>query len=170
MMFKDSTQEDIIDPDLNLEALNEAMGIPVQEETMVLELLNHKKIKVRYLPQSIAASLEYDDGQPMTPPGSKLARKPKFDYRKWARERLPKMNDLALKNIRIVDDTSGQEPQKGSHDVRLSLISSGEFFRLEGLCFPGASEDLPDSEVKDVVPHRKGGKGLRSGKSDTSSE
>jgi hypothetical protein len=158
--------EDIIDPDANLEALNEAMGIPVREEVTVLELLNKKKIKVRYEPQSIAASLEYDDGSPMTAPGSRQARKPKFDYGKWARERLPKLNDLALKNIQIVD----REPQPGTREIPLRLIGSGEFFRLEGLCFPGASEDLPDSENQDDAPRRKGGKGLRGGKSDLPGE
>ena len=156
----------IIDPDENAQALAEAMGVDIQEEITILELLtkdstgrNHR-VKVRYLPQSIASSLDYDDGTPMTPPGSRQARKPKFDFAKWAKERIPKLNALALRNIQIKNDLAGETAaEKG--DILLSRISSGEFFRLEGLCFPGASEDAPDSEQQNNVSGRKGGKGLR---------
>ncbi len=156
----------IIDPEENAAALAEAMGQEIREEVTILELLtkdstgrNHR-VKVRYIPQSIASSLDYDDGQTMQNPNSNRVRRPKFDFKKWSRERIPKMNSLALLNIQIKNDLVGEKAtEKG--DILLSRIGSGEFFRLEGLCFPGASEDATDSEIKDNVPRRKGGKGLR---------
>ena len=158
--------DDVIDPDENAQALAEAMGVDVQEEVTILELLtkdstgrNHR-VKVRYLPQSIASSLDYDDGTPMTPPGSRQARKPKFDFAKWAKERIPKLNALALRNIQIKNDLAGEQATERG-DILLSKISSGEFFRLEGLCFPGASEDAPDSEQQNNVPRGKNSKGIR---------
>lgn len=159
----------VIDPEESAELLAEAMGQEISEEVTILELLtkdstgrNHR-VKVRYMPQSIASSLQYDDGTPITPANSRQARKPKFDFKKWAKERIPKMNDLALRNIRIVNDQDGADytPHKG--DILLSKISAGEFFRLESLCFPGASEDAPDSGSEDSLSGRKGGKGLRGG-------
>jgi len=151
----------VIDPDENVQALAEAMGRPVEEEVTILELLNKSRIKVRYLPQSIASSLEFDDGTPLTPPGT---RRPKFNYRRWAKEVLPKMNGLALKNIQIVDDFD-QSASLGPRDVKLSLISPGEFRRLQDLCFPGAVENPEDSEQSDNAADRPHRKGLRSGKS-----
>lgn len=155
----------IIDPDENIAALSEAMGENIKEEVTILQLLNGYKVKVRYLPQSIGASLEYDDGTPV----QVAQRKPKFNFRRWARDVLPKMNDLALKNIRIVNDLDGSvslEPR----DVRLSLISPGEFRRLNQLCFPGAIEDLADSEDEDNAARSSRRKGLRGGQSSTAGE
>lgn len=165
----DKNYENVIDPEESEGLLAEAMSREIQEEITILELLvkdstgRPVRVKVRYMPQSIASSLQYDDGTPITPANSRQARKPKFDFHKWAKERIPKMNDLALRNIRIVNDLDGAAytPQKG--DILLSKISSGEFFRLEGLCFPGASEDAPDSGSEDSISRGKGGKGLRGG-------
>ena len=155
---------DVIDPDLNIEALAEAQGKGIEEEVTILELLakqtngNPVKVKVRYLPQSIGSSLEYDDGTPL----AKDVRKPKFKFGKWAKETLPKLNALALKNIQIVNDLDGDQP--GPKDVRLSLIGAGEFRRLYSLCFPGASDGSDDLEDEDITPRGKGGKGVRSRK------
>lgn len=148
--------DDIIDPDENLQALAEAMGQPVTEEVTILSLLNQRRVKVRYLPQSIGSSLEFDDGSPIAPG----TRKPKFNYRKWAKEVLPKMNALALKNVQIINDLDGKAemPKNG---IRLSLISPGEFRRLQECCFPGATDDSPDSEDEDNAPRGKGRKGIR---------
>ena len=151
--------DEIIDPDENIQALAEAMGKPIEEEVTILELLNRARVKVRYLPQSIASSLEFDDGSPLTPPGT---RRPKFNFKRWAKEIIPKMNALALKNIQILADLDGERPDASKKEIPLSLISPGEFRRLQDLCFPGAAEDTSDSEDKDTVPYRKGGKGLRS--------
>lgn len=168
-MTNENYDEGIIDPEMNAEILADAMGQEIKEEVTILELLtkdstgrNHR-VKVRYMPQSIASSLQYDDGMRMAAANSRQARKPTFDFRKWAKERIPKMNDLALRNIRIVNDLDGATyiPQRG--DILLSRISSGEFFRLESLCFPGASDDTADSGSENNVSGRKGGKGLRSG-------
>lgn len=159
--------EGIIDPETMADALAEAMGQEIKEETTVLELLTkdsagrNYRVKVRYLPQSIASSLDYDDGTPMQNPASRQARKPKFDFQKWAKERIPKLNALALRNIQIKNDLAGEAATERG-DILLSKISSGEFFRLEGLCFPGASEDAPDSEQQNNVSGRKGSKGIRS--------
>ena len=133
------------------------MSQPVREEVTILNLINDSRVKVRYLPQSIASSLEFDDGTPITPPGT---RKPKFDFKKWVREILPKLNGLALKNVQIVNDLDGKTdmPKNG---IRLSLISPGEFRRLQELCFPGASDDSPDSEYEDLPHDRKNRKGIR---------
>lgn len=157
--------DDVIDPDVNLEALNEAMGISVQEEVTILQLLNGKKVKVRYLPQSIGASLEYDHGTPIS-----QQRKPKFDFFKWAKEMLPKMNDLALKNIQIVNDINKPDVEMPRNGIRLSLLSSGEFKRLQDACFPGVSDDTPDSDDPDSFKARKGGKGYGGRQSDAIGE
>lgn len=148
--------DEVIDPDENLQALAEAMGQPVAEEVTILTLLNQRRVKVRYLPQSIGSSLEFDDGSPIAPG----TRKPKFNYRKWAKEVIPKLNALALKNVQIVNDLDGRAemPKNG---IRLSLISPGEFRRLQDLCFPGTSDDSPDSEYEDIPADRKTRKGLR---------
>ena len=151
----DKNFDDVIDPDENIAALQEAMGQPVAEEVMILSLLNGRRVKVRYLPQSIASSLEFDDGTPI----QVQTRKPKFNFRKWAKEIIPKLNALALRNIEIVNDLDGTCTMS-PRAVRLSLISPGEFRRLNQLCFPGASEDW-DSSDEDNVPDRKNGKGLR---------
>jgi hypothetical protein len=154
--------DDVIDPDLNLEALAEAQGKGIQEETTILELLakndygNPIRVKVRYLPQSIASSLEFEDGTPI----KKGERKPVFKFSKWAKNILPKMNALALKNIQIVNDLDGVEP--GPRDIRISLIGEGEFKRLHALCFPGASDDSADSENEDNADGGKKRKGVRS--------
>lgn len=152
--------EDVIDPDENIEALAEAMGLPIEEKIMwpPLELLNGQKVKVRYLPQSIATSLEFDDGTPVTPPGT---RRPLFKYSKWVKEVIPKMNALALKNIQIINDLDKKNQEIPKGYVRLSLISLGEFRRLQNLCFPGATDDSSDSEDEDNAPRGKGRKGIR---------
>lgn len=157
--------DDIIDPDANIEALAEAMNEPVREEATILTLLNGRKIKVRYMPTGIGRSLEFDHGTPV----STNTRKPKFDFYKWAKEVLPKLNELALKNIRIVNDINKPDLVLEKGDVRLSLIGSGEFRRLQDLCFPGTSdtEDLPD---EDSAPAGKSGKGLRGRKSNAPGE
>lgn len=149
----------VIDPE-NYEALAEAMNEPVCEEVTILNLLNQKRIKVRYQPQSLGASLEYDHGTPV----SANVRKPKFDFRKWANESLPKMNELALKNIQIVNDIN-KDIVIGKGEVRLSLISPGEFRRLQDLCFPGTT-DTQDFADEDSSSARSRGKGIRSRQSD----
>lgn len=149
-----------VDPE-NLDALMEAMQTPVKEQKTKLELLNGFVIDpVIYIPQSLGASLEFDNGTPV----STNTRKPKFEYRKWAKEVLPKINELALQNIKIVDDI-GKEITIGKGEVRLSLIGPGEFRKLQDLCFPGTSdtEDFPD---EDCAPPRESGKGARCRKSD----
>lgn len=174
-MSNENYDEGIIDPETMSDALAEAMGVEIQEEVTILELLtkdstgrNHR-VKVRYMPQDIGSSLQYDDGSPMQNPNSRQARKPKFDFRKWAGERIPKLNALALKNIQIKNDLLGEQVTERG-DILLSKISSGEFFRLEGLCFPGASEDAPDSGQQNNVSRGKGSKGLRGRESVTSGE
>lgn len=160
--------DDVIDPDLNIEALAEAQGKGIQEETTILELLakneygNPIRVKVRYVPQSVASSLEYDDGTPLR----KDERKPKFRASVWAKTVLQKLNTLALKNVQIVNDMDGRPV--GPKEIRLSLISDGEFKRLFGLCFPGASDYSPDSEDEDNGNGGKKRKGIRSRKSDES--
>jgi hypothetical protein len=156
---------DVIDPDENIDALAEAMGQPVTEEVTILELLNHARIKVRYQPQSLGASLEYDHGSPV----SANVRKPKFDFHKWAKESLPKMNELALKNIQIVNDINKPDMAIAKGEVRLSLISPGEFRRLQDLCFPGTT-DTQDLTDEDSSTPRKSGKDKRRGKPDAVSE
>ena len=157
-----SNIDDVIDPDLNLEALAEAQGKGIAEETTILELLakndygNPIRVKVRYLPQSIASSLEFEDGTPI----KKGERKPVFKFSKWAKNILPKLNALALKNIQIVNDLDGAEP--GPRDIRISLIGEGEFKKLHALCFPGASDDSTDSEDEAHDDGRKKRKGVRS--------
>ena len=157
--------DDIIDPDANIEALAEAMGEPVSEEVTILTLLNQRRIKVRYQPQSLGASLEFDHGTPI----SQNTRKPKFDFHRWAKEILPKLNELALKNIQIVNDVNKPDMAIGRGEVRLSLISPGEFRRLQDLCFPGTSdtEDMPD---EDSTTSRARGKGKRGGKPNAAGE
>jgi hypothetical protein len=157
--------DDVIDPDSNIDALAEAMNEPVDEEVTILELLNKRRIKVRYQPQSLGASLEFDHGTPM----QANVRKPKFDFHKWAKESLPKMNELALKNIQIVNDVGKPDMAVGRGDVRLSLISPGEFRRLQDLCFPGTT-DTQDLTDEDGSSTRKSGKGVRRGKSDAPGE
>ena len=159
-----SNFEDVIDPDSNIEALAEAMDEPVIEEVTILELLNKKRIKVRYQPQSLGASLEFDHGTPV----SANVRKPKFDFHRWAKESLPKMNELALKNIQIVNDINKPDLVIGRGEVRLSLISPGEFRRLQELCFPGTS-DTQDLTDEDGSAARPRGKGIRA-KSDSTGQ
>lgn len=156
--------DEVIDPDSNIDALTEAMGQPVTEEVTILELLNHARVKVRYQPQSLGASLEYDHGTAV----SANVRKPKFDFHKWAKESLPKMNELALKNIQIVNDIN-KDIAIGKGEVRLSLISPGEFRRLQDLCFPGTT-DTQDLTDEDSSAPRPRGKNIRRGKPDTPSE
>lgn len=152
-----------VDPD-NLDALMEAMQTPVKEQKTKLELLNGFVIDpVIYIPQSLGASLEFDNGTPV----STNTRKPKFEYRKWAKEVLPKINELALQNIKIVDDI-GKEITIGKGEVRLSLIGPGEFRKLQDLCFPGTS-DTEDFTDEDSAPPRKSGKGARGRKPDAPS-
>ncbi len=148
--------DEVIDPDSNIDALTEAMDLMVAEEVTILELLNKVRIKVRYQPQSLGASLEYDHGTPV----QANVRKPKFDFHKWAKESLPKMNELALKNIQIVNDVNKPDMTIGKGEVRLSLISPGEFRRLQDLCFPGTS-DTQDLTDEDGPAPRKSGKGVR---------
>jgi hypothetical protein len=148
---------DIIDPETMADALAEAQGKPIEQGVTILELLNKTRIKVRYMPQSVASSFDYDDGTPI----QRQVRKPKFDYRKWSKETFPKMNALALLNIQIVDDVAKPDEILPKNGVRLSLISIGEFKRLNKLCFPGAGEDTSDSEDEADVTDRPRGKGLR---------
>lgn len=148
--------DEIIDPDSNIDALAEAMNLPVTEETTVLELLNKVKIRIRYQPQSLGASLEFDHGTPV----QANVRKPKFDFYRWAKESLPKMNELALKNIQIVNDVNKPDLTIGKGEVRLSLISPGEFRRLQDLCFPGTSDTQDLTDESGPAP-RKSGKGVR---------
>jgi hypothetical protein len=159
-----SNFDEVIDPE-NFDALAEAMNEPVTDEVTILTLLNQRRVKVRYQPQSLGASLEYDHGTAV----SANVRKPKFDFHKWAKESLPKMNELALKNIQIVNDINKPDMIIGRGDVRLSLISSGEFRRLQDLCFPGTT-DTQDLTDEDSSAPRKSGKDKRRGQSDAVSE
>lgn len=160
-----SNYDEVIDPESNIEALLEALNKPIAEETTILKLLNKAKIKVVYLPQSIATSLEFDHGTPV----QINKRKPKFDYKKFFEDILPKMNALALKNIQIFDDLSG-EKSEGTNWIPLSLIGPGEFSRLRDLCFPGSEDDSADSENQDNANRGKAGKGIRRRQPDTPSE
>jgi hypothetical protein len=162
---KMSNFDDVIDPELNIDALAEALATPIPEGVTILALLNGAKVKVRYLPQSIATSLEFDDGTPI----QINKRKPTFNYKKFFKDILPKMNALALKNIRLYDDLSGAVAD-GKNWIPLSLISPGEYSRLRDLCFPGADDDSDDSENQDNAASRKSGKGVRRGKSDAPGE
>lgn len=152
-----------IDPDENIDALAEALSTPIQEEVTILTLLNGAKVKVRYLPQSIATSLEFDNGTPV----QINKRKPTFNYKKFFADILPKMNALALRNIKIYDDLSGAESE-GKNWIPLSLIGPGDFGRLRDLCFPG-NDDSEDSSDQDNAARGKGRKGLRGRKSDAPS-
>jgi hypothetical protein len=71
------------------------------------------------------------------------------------------MNALALKNIQIFDDIAYPNDILPAKAIRLSLISIGEFKRLNLLCFPGASQDISDNEESDNADDRPGIKGLR---------
>jgi hypothetical protein len=159
--MSDFEDKDIIDPETMADALAEAQGKQISEITTILELLNKVRIRVRILPQSVASSFDYDDGTPIRKPD----RKPKFDYRKWSKDTFPKMNSLALKNIQIVDDVAKPDEPIPKNGIRLSLISIGEFKRLNQLCFPGAGEDSSNSEDETDVTDRPRSKGLRGRKS-----
>jgi hypothetical protein len=139
------------------DALAEAQGITIQEGITVLELLNKKKVRVRFTPQSVASSFNYDDGSPIKKP----TRKPTFNYRQWSKDTFNKLNDLALKNVQIVDDIAKPNETIPKGGIRLSLISIGEYKRLYNLCFPGASQDVPDSEESDNADDRPNSKGVR---------
>jgi hypothetical protein len=160
-----SEENDIIDPEENIDALAEALAQPIRQKVMILTLLNDTRVKVRYLPQSIATSLEFDNNTPL----SAGKRKPTFNYKKFFKDILPKMNQLALRSIQIYDDLSG-EKSEGKNWIPLSLISPGEFSKLRDLCFPGADESASDSEHEDHVSDRPRGKGVRCGQSNAPGE
>jgi hypothetical protein len=148
--------EDIIDPEDNADILLEASGKQIKEEVTILSLLVGTKIKVRYLPASAASNFQYDDGQQIHADSN-----PKFKYKKNMGELIRKINDLCLKNIKIIDDLSFPDHVFQRGEVRFSHIAPGEWTRLRELCFPGAQFDTPDSEDPDNVPDRKNSKGLR---------
>lgn len=166
-----SFDEDVIDPESMEEALAEAMGQEIQDEVLILPLLvknkgsdSPVKIKIRYRPVSIGRSLAHDHGDPI----AKDVRRPKYDYFKTTDELLEKMNSLALRNIKIVNDIGKDgEPIKefsiSKGELRISMIGPGEFSRLRDACFPPKSDELPDSEDESGKNGRKGGKGMRRG-------
>lgn len=142
---------DIIDPEDNYQALLEATRETIREEVTILQLMvgrggNNRKIgvKVRYMPASAASNFEFDDGEPI-----RQDDRPKFRYKKTIGELLKKINDLCLRNIKIVDDLSFPNHEYKKGEIRFSHIAPGEWTRLRNLCFPGASFDTPDSELAD---------------------
>ena len=144
---------EVIDPEVET-ALDEINRSPVQEEYTVLELLNKRRIKIKYKPQSMAQMMQATQGI-----STKARTNPTFDFTRWAKEVLPKLNS-ALLNVRVVNDLDGKEPGKG--ELRFSLIGSGEYKRLYALCFPGyAFDPSEDSRDEDHAPDRKIGKGVR---------
>ena len=144
--------DDVIDPELMEAALDEAMNKPVEDCVTILELLNGAKIKLRYRPKGIAHMMEAAQG---TPTRQKSSR---FDYARWSKEVLPKLNSAIL-NTQIVDDLGGKPIEKGK--IRFSLIPAGEYYRLYDACFPGYSDDPKDSRDKDNANSGKTGKGVR---------
>jgi hypothetical protein len=170
-------EENVIDPEQMAEALMEAMGQSATEESTVLSLTVKKngeplKVRVRYLPIGAGGMLGYDHGTPLTPPGTRVV---KYDFKKWFKENVQKMNDLSLKNIQIINDLDKNgEPDPSirveSGEVKFSLIPWGEYARLRDLCFPGAEIVSPDSEVQSNENRGKGGKGVRGRKPDVSCE
>ncbi len=144
--------DDIIDPEID-QALDEINRTPVEEQVTILELLNGKRLKIRYKPRSMGHLMEATNGV-----STKQIQNPKFRYDKWAREVLPKLNS-GLLNVKIVDDLSGKQPGKG--ELRFSLIGSGEYKRLFALIFPGYTFDPEDSRDEDNADNRPSGKGIR---------
>lgn len=153
--------DEVIDPEDNIEALMNALKTPIAEKETNLALLNGYKILVKYIPQSVATALEFDHGTPI----NVNKRNPKFNYKKFFDDILPKMNALALQNVQIYNDRAGDKSE-GTNWIPLSLISPGEFSRLRDACFPGADDDSTDSENQDNASRRKVGKGIRRGQSD----
>lgn len=163
--------DEVIDPELMEEALAEAMGIQIQDEVLIppLQLLIKNrgsdspiKVKVRYRPVSWGQSLAYDHGDTIP----RDTRRPKYDYFKTTDELLEKMNSLALRNIKIINDIGKDgEPikdlQVGKGEIKISLIGPGEFSRLRDACFPARAEDT-DSEDSGSKTRSKGSKGHRS--------
>jgi hypothetical protein len=144
---------EVIDPEVE-SALDEINRSPVQEESTVLDLLNKRRIRIKYKPQSMAQMMQATQGI-----STKARSNPTFDFTRWAKEVLPKLNS-ALLNIRVVNDLDGKDPGKG--ELRFSLIGSGEYKRLYALCFPGyAFDPAEDSRDEDHVVDRKVGKGVR---------
>jgi hypothetical protein len=170
-------EENVIDPEQMAEALMEAMGQSATEESTVLSLTVKKngepiKVKVRYLPIGAGAMLGYDHGTPLTPAGTRVQ---KYDFKKWFKENVQKMNDLSLKNVQIINDMDKNgDPDMavlaGVGEVKFSLIPWGEYARLRDLCFPGAEIVSPDSEVRPNEGRGKSGKGVRGRKPDVPSE
>lgn len=142
-------EDDVIDPELNEQALEEAIKTEVSQGVTVLELLNGKKIKIRYKPQSIATMMEAANGTPTR------RKSNDFRYKDWAKEVLKKLNS-ALLNVKIVDDIGGDRPGKG--EIPLSLIPAGEYYRLYEACFPGYADDPKDSRDEAAPQRGKAGK------------
>lgn len=164
--------DDIIDPELMQDVLATAMGQPIEDLILdpPLELLvklpgaaNNVKVKVRYQPQSYGRSLAFDHGDPMPVPGT---RRQKYDYFRTTDELLEKMNSLALKNIRVVNDIGkdgnpARDFAVSPGDIKISLIGPGEFSRLRDACFPPRSEEQTSGEDSGGKARSKGGKGVR---------
>lgn len=144
--------ENVIDPEID-DALDEVNRTPIEEQVTILELLNGKRVKIRYKPRSMGHLMEATNGV-----STKQVQNPKFRYEKWAKEVLPKLNS-GLLNLKIIDDLSGKQPGKG--ELRFSLIDSGEYKRLFSLVFPGYQYDPEVDRDEDSADHRKAGKGVR---------
>lgn len=145
--------ENVIDPEIE-DALDEVNRTPIEEQVTILELLNGKRVKIRYKPRSMGHLMEATNGV-----STKTVQNPKFRYEKWAKEVLPKLNS-GLLNLKIIDDLSGKQPGKG--ELRFSLIDSGEYKRLFSLVFPGYQYDPSEVDRDEDRPgDRKAGKGVR---------
>ena len=146
---------DVIDPEIE-GALDEAIKTPVSDGVTILQLVNGKKLKIRYKPQGIGQMMQAVNGTPTK------RKSNDFRYDLWAKEVLSRLN-MALLNVQIVDDLSGKRPGKG--DVPLSLIPSGEYYRLFEACFPGYADDPKDIRDELGASNRKAGKGVPRGAS-----
>jgi len=155
-------ENDVIDPEDQAELLMEITGKKISEEVTILNLLPKSdkgsgyRVKVRYLPANAASNMQFDDGSPI-----KQEKNPKFKYKKTMSEFLKKLNELCLKNIKLIDDLSFPDHEFQKGEIRFSHLAPGEWTRLRDLCFPGADFDTPDSEIEDNAPIRKSGKGVR---------
>ena len=146
---------DVIDPEIE-GALDEAIKTPVSDGVTILQLVNGKKLKIRYKPQGIGQMMQAVNGTPTK------RKSNDFRYDLWAKEVLSRLN-MALLNVQIVDDLSGKRPGKG--EIPLSLIPSGEYYRIFELCFPGYADDPKDSGNEYSPVNRKAGKGVSRGPS-----
>lgn len=167
-----NTEPVIIDPEQMADALMEAMGQTPDVKSTLLSLTIERngspiKVLIKYKPKGAGAILGYDQGTPITPPGTRVQ---KYDFGKWFKENVEKMNDISIQNAEIINDMDKKgEPdptiKAGPGQIKFSLIPWGEFVRLRDLCFPGADIVTPDGEIESNENRGKGRKGNRGGKS-----